>query len=97
MSGLMGYFGGSRKNSRESAKEAIVQLHLQTQMMEKKEQFLQKKIEEELRKAKTNATSNKRRTSTLQCTMPARRWRRRAKADEVTRSGHGGVETKGGT
>nr|ODN85127.1 vacuolar-sorting protein SNF7 [Cryptococcus depauperatus CBS 7841] len=59
MSGWMSYFTG-RKDTRESARDAIVGLRQQLLMLEKKEEFLQKKIEEEMRKAKANATSNKR-------------------------------------
>jgi charged multivesicular body protein 4 len=59
MSGWMSYFTG-RKDSRESARDAIVGLRQQLLMLEKKEEHLGKKIEEELKKARTNATSNKR-------------------------------------
>lgn len=56
----MSYFTG-RKDTRESARDAIVGLRQQLLMLEKKEEFLQKKIEEEMKKAKANATGNKRR------------------------------------
>lgn len=59
MSGWMSYFTG-RKDTRESARDAIVGLRQQLLMLEKKEEFLQKKIEEEMKKAKANATGNKR-------------------------------------
>ncbi|KAK4684905.1 charged multivesicular body protein 4A/B, partial [Tremellales sp. Uapishka_1] len=59
MSGWMSYFTG-RKDSRESARDAIVGLRQQLLMLEKKEEHLQKKIDEELKKARANATSNKR-------------------------------------
>lgn len=59
MSGWMSYFTG-RKDTRESARDAIVGLRQQLLMLEKKEEFLQKKIDEEMKKAKANATSNKR-------------------------------------
>ena len=60
MSGWASWFGGGRKDSRESARDAIVDLRQQLLMLEKKEEFLNKKIEEELAKARANATSNKR-------------------------------------
>lgn len=59
MSGWMSYFSG-RKDTREGARDAIVGLRQQLLMLEKKEEFLQKKIEDELRKARANATTNKR-------------------------------------
>ncbi|ORX33705.1 putative late endosome to vacuole transport-related protein [Kockovaella imperatae] len=59
MSSWMGFWG-SRKNSREATKDAIVGLRQQVLMLEKREEFLQKKIDEELKKARANATSNKR-------------------------------------
>jgi charged multivesicular body protein 4A/B len=55
---MMGYFGG-RKDPKASAREAIVGLRQQLQMLEKKEEYTQKKIDEELKKAKSNAVSNK--------------------------------------
>jgi charged multivesicular body protein 4 len=60
MSGWASWFGGGRKDSRESARDAIVGLRQQLLMLEKKEEFLGKKIEEEMKKARANATSNKR-------------------------------------
>jgi charged multivesicular body protein 4 len=62
MSGFMSYFGG-RRDPKQSAREAIVGLRQQLQMIEKKEEYLQKKIEEDLKKAKANAVSNKSGTS----------------------------------
>jgi len=59
MSGWMSWFGG-RKDTREGARDAIVGLRQQLLMLEKKEEFLQKKIDEELKKARANATTNKR-------------------------------------
>lgn len=53
------WFGG-RKDHKESARDAIVGLRTQLLMLEKKEEFIQKQIEEETRKAKANATSNQR-------------------------------------
>ncbi|ORY27435.1 Snf7-domain-containing protein [Naematelia encephala] len=60
MSGWMSWFGGSRRDTRESARDAIVGLRQQLLMLEKKEEFLQKKIDEEMKKARANATTNKR-------------------------------------
>jgi charged multivesicular body protein 4A/B len=58
MAGLMGYFGG-RRDTKQSTRDAIVTLRQQLQMIDKKEEYLQKKVEEELKKAKANAVSNK--------------------------------------
>ncbi|KAF9006430.1 Snf7-domain-containing protein [Cyathus striatus] len=58
MASFMSYFGG-RKDPKQSARDAIVTLRQQLQMIEKKEDYLQKKIDDELKKAKTNAVSNK--------------------------------------
>ncbi|KAJ7095328.1 vacuolar-sorting protein SNF7 [Mycena belliarum] len=57
MAGIMSYFG--RRDTKQSAREAIVGLRQQLQMIEKKEDHLQKKIEQELKIAKANAVSNK--------------------------------------
>ncbi|WWC68654.1 vacuolar-sorting protein SNF7 [Kwoniella pini CBS 10737] len=59
MSGWMSWFAG-KKNTTEGARDAIVGLRQQLLMLEKKEEHLNKKIEEEMKKAKGNATSNKR-------------------------------------
>ncbi|KAH7105348.1 late endosome to vacuole transport-related protein [Auriculariales sp. MPI-PUGE-AT-0066] len=58
MSGWMNYFTG-RRDPKVTAREAIVTLRTQLQMLEKKEENLQRKIDEELKKAKANAVSNK--------------------------------------
>ena len=58
MAGFMSYFGG-RRDAKQSSRDAIVTLRQQLQMVEKKEEHLQKKIDEELKKAKANAVSNK--------------------------------------
>ena len=58
MAGFMSYFGG-RRDPKASSRDAIVTLRQQLQMIEKKEDYLQKKIDEELKKAKANAVSNK--------------------------------------
>jgi len=54
----MSYFGG-RKDPKATTREAIVTLRQQLQMLEKKEDYLMKKIDEELKKARANAISNK--------------------------------------
>ncbi|EAU84744.1 vacuolar-sorting protein SNF7 [Coprinopsis cinerea okayama7 len=58
MASFMSYFG-ARKDPKKAAREAIVSLRQQLQMIEKKEEYLQKKIEEEMKKARANAVSNK--------------------------------------
>ena len=58
MAGFMSYFGG-RRDVKQSSRDAIVTLRQQLQMIEKKEDYLQKKIDEEMKKAKQNAVSNK--------------------------------------
>ena len=71
MSGWMSYFTGKPKDSRQSARDSIVGLHSQLLVLNKREEFLQKKIEDELKKAKANATSNKRCESPLPTHPPA--------------------------
>lgn len=56
----MSYLTGTRQSSTESTREAIVTLRQHLLMLDKKEEHLTKKIEDELRKAKANATTNKR-------------------------------------
>ena len=58
MASFMSYFGG-RRDPKQSARDAIVTLRQQLQMIEKKEEYLQKRIDEEVKKAKANAVSNK--------------------------------------
>lgn len=58
MASFMSFFGG-RRNTTQPARDAIVSMRQQLQMIEKKEDYLQKKIDEELKKAKANAVSNK--------------------------------------
>ena len=61
MSYLTGRSGGSGSSgSKDSTREAIVNLREHLLMLDKKEEHLTKKIEEELRKAKGNATTNPR-------------------------------------
>ena len=61
----MGWFGGGRNDHKESARNAIVELRSQLLMLEKREDHIQKQIDEETRKAKANATSNPRCKSVL--------------------------------
>ncbi|KAL6299725.1 Snf7-domain-containing protein [Sparassis latifolia] len=58
MAGFMSYFGG-RRDAKQSSRDAIVTLRQQLQMIDKKEEYLQKKIDEELKKARANAVANK--------------------------------------
>jgi len=58
MASFMSYFGG-RRDPKQSARDAIVTLRQQLQMIEKKEEYLQKKIDEELKKARDNAVTNR--------------------------------------
>ncbi|PSR75023.1 hypothetical protein PHLCEN_2v9353 [Hermanssonia centrifuga] len=58
MAGFMSYFGG-RRDPKQSSREAIVTLRQQLQMIEKKGDYLQKKIDEEMKTAKANAVTNK--------------------------------------
>ena len=50
-----------KKDNRGNARDAIVGLRSQLLMLDKKEEHLNKKIEDEMKKAKANASSNKRR------------------------------------
>lgn len=58
MAGWMGSLWG-RKDTQQVSRDAIVGLRQQLQMIEKKEEYTQKKVEEELAKAKANAVTNK--------------------------------------
>lgn len=87
MSGWMGWFGGGRNDHKESARNAIVDLRSQLLMLEKREDHIQKQIDEETRKAKANATSNQRRECYLSA-LPSTRRNEVAHLD----SGHGGIE-----
>lgn len=61
MSGWLSYLTGSgAKGGRDSTREAIVNLREHLLMLDKKEEHLNKKIDDEQRKAKANATTNKR-------------------------------------
>jgi charged multivesicular body protein 4A/B len=59
MASFMSYFGARRVDPKQAARDAIVNLRQQLQMIDKKEEHLQKKIEEETKKARANAVSNK--------------------------------------
>lgn len=72
MAGFMSYFGG-RRDTKQSTRDAIVTLRQQLQMIEKKEEYIQKKIETETSTARANAISNKTRTSpSLRSLLPQR-------------------------
>jgi len=86
MASFMSYFG-ARKDPKASARDAIVTLRQQLQMIEKKEDYLQKKIDDELKKAKANAVSNKPGMSWV----VAGRFQQSAK---LYTSGHCGVEAQ---
>jgi len=58
MSGWLSYFTG-KKDSRSTAREAIVNTRQHLVVLDKKEEDLQRKIEEEIKKAKANAVNNK--------------------------------------
>ena len=58
MASFMSYFG-ARKDSKQASRDAIVTLRQQLQMIEKKGDYLQKKIEEETSFARTHAVTNK--------------------------------------
>ena len=51
---------GKAKAAKSTPKDAIVKLRESLEMLEKRERFLQTKIDNELKIAKANATKNKR-------------------------------------
>ena len=59
MSGFMKLFGGS-KGKPPNPQEAIQKLRETTEMLQKKSDFLEKKIENEIKTAKHHGTKNKR-------------------------------------
>lgn len=59
MSGFMKLFGGTREKA-PNAQEAIQKLRETTEMLQKKSDFLEKKIENEIKVAKQHGTKNKR-------------------------------------
>jgi hypothetical protein len=58
MASFMSYFGG-RPDPKKSAREAILTLREQLNMIQKKQEYTQKKIDEDTKKAKLNAVTNK--------------------------------------
>ncbi|KAG8824406.1 ESCRT-III subunit protein snf7 [Serendipita sp. 399] len=58
MSGWLSYFSGAR-DTKATTRQAIVGIREQLSMLDKKEEYLTKKIEEEHKKAKANAITNK--------------------------------------
>lgn len=48
-----------RRDTQQVSRDAIVGLRQQLQMIEKKEEYTAKQIDEQLKKARTNAVSNK--------------------------------------
>lgn len=65
MSGWFSYFTGRGASAKDSTREAIVNLREHLLMLDKKEEFLGKKIDDEVRKARANATTNPRGASAL--------------------------------
>ena len=64
----MSYFGG-RRDPKTSSRDAIVTLRQQLQMIEKKGEYLQKRIDEETKIAKANAVTNKRGACPIRCAV----------------------------
>lgn len=60
MDWAFGRGGSGSSSSRDKAKDTIINLRSHLLMLEKKEEHLNKKIDEETHKAKVNATTNKR-------------------------------------
>ena len=60
MSLLGKLFGGKKKEQGEDPQTAIQRLRETEEMLNKKSDFLEKKIDEELKSAKTHGTKNKR-------------------------------------
>ncbi|KAF9511033.1 hypothetical protein BS47DRAFT_1331287 [Hydnum rufescens UP504] len=57
MSGWMSWFGGTR-DTKKPAREAIIKLRQNLQLLERKEEHLQKQVDEQQNKARANAVSN---------------------------------------
>jgi len=55
---FMSYFGG-RRDPKATARDSIITLRQQLQLLEKKEEVTQKKIDDDTAKARANAVSNK--------------------------------------
>lgn len=64
---------GGKRNNKDSARDAIIGLREQLHLISKKEEHLLTKIDDELRKAKTNVTGNKRGASMLTAAQAALR------------------------
>ena len=64
LEGMAGWFSwvSGKRDNKNTARDAIIGLREQLHLITKKEEHLQTKIDEELRKAKDNVTSNKRGT-----------------------------------
>ena len=60
MSALSKVFGGGKKGEPPSPQQAIQKLRETEEMLSKKSEFLEKKIEKELASAKKNGVKNKR-------------------------------------
>lgn len=60
MSSWASWLVGKKRENPNAAREAIVGLRSQLIMLDKKEEFLNKKIEDETRKARMHVTTNKR-------------------------------------
>ncbi|OCH92205.1 Snf7-domain-containing protein [Obba rivulosa] len=58
MASLMSYFGG-RRDAKQSSRDAIITLREQLQLIDKKEEHMQRQLDEQLKKAKANAVTNK--------------------------------------
>jgi charged multivesicular body protein 4 len=58
MSSWLSYITG-RRDTKIAARDAIVTLRQQLSMLEKKEEYLKKKIDEETAKARQNSVNNK--------------------------------------
>jgi len=57
MSSWVSWFTGTR-DTKKPAREAIIRLRQNLQLLERKEQHLQTQIDEQLNKARTNAVTN---------------------------------------
>ncbi len=60
MSGWVSSLWGGKKDATKGVSNAIIELRQQLLMLDKREEHLQKKIDEEMKKARANATTNKR-------------------------------------
>ena len=69
MASFMSYFG-ARRDPKQATRDAIVGLRQQLQLLEKKEEYLQKKIEEELKKSPPAGTKTEAPKATATTTLP---------------------------